>query len=323
MPGRTLFSLFFTLFVSIQLTAQTPDYASYHRSVLEAERLLVQQKFDQALSVYTKLFEEFDFVFLHEYQVAAQLAVYVDQKDVAYEVLEEGIKNGWTKKSVRKHSILHRLKGEPRWEDLMKNAKAWNTMHSERLDNQQKEVVHDMFRKDQWKALGALFKLSSDAQDRYAERRFAPQSEMHVQQLRHMLINSGYPGEKRIGNELWMSTILSHHNSISKEYNSEDSLFTNLYPMLVEAWHKGEIAPFSLALMNEWCLIVTKGSVGYGILNDVPASEVAEVNARRELVGLRSIDLRNQLVELSEKTQIDFHLPGAGWTEGEIKIIPD
>ena len=59
--------------------------------------------------------------------------------------------------------------------------------------------------------------------------------------LLELLEDKGYPGEKRIGNDFWMSTIISHHNSISEEYNRKDTVYKAMQPALVQAIEKGEM----------------------------------------------------------------------------------
>ena len=78
--------------------------------------------------------------------------------------------------------------------------------------------------------MGALFRIGSKSQDNYAENKFAPHSEQQISELRDILLEIGYPGEKLIGNDYWVSTILSHHNSISQAYNKKDRLYPELKP---------------------------------------------------------------------------------------------
>lgn len=126
-----------------------------------------------------------------------------------------------------------------------------------------------MFLKDQWKAIGALFSFNDKAQDRYAEKKFAPQSERQIAEFSNIFKDYGYPGEKLIGNDFWMSTILSHHNSISQYYNKKDTIYPRLRPQLKDALKKGQISPFEFALIDDWYYSTKseKKKPTYGILN--------------------------------------------------------
>ena len=38
---------------------------------------------------------------------------------------------------------------------------------------------------------------------------------------------------------------------------------------------------------------------------------------------LRSVETRNALVDIQDKTQMDFYLPGEGWIDGKIEVVPN
>jgi hypothetical protein len=143
-----------------------------------------------------------------------------------------------------------------------------------------------------------------------------------MEELRKILDSHGYPGEQLIGNNYWMSTILSHHNSISEEYNKKDTIYPELKPKLMQALAKGQVSPFELALIDDWYRTVTKAdqNASYGILNPPSKAKLTESNALRRSVGLRAIELRNSLVDMQEKTGMDFYLPGNAWIDGKIEI---
>lgn len=183
-------------------------------------------------------------------------------------------------------------------------------------------MVHDMFKRDQKLALKALFKLSSSSQDAYAEKKFAPNSEKQMQALVVILEQVGYPGEKIVGNSIWMSTILSHHNSISQAYSITDSLYIKLRPKLLQALKKGEMSPEEFALVDEWRIatLTDPTEVSYGFLEPPISDQLSSTDSLRTAIGLRSVRLRNQLVELEEKTGLNMYLFGSPWVEGKIEL---
>lgn len=298
------------------------DYSIYHQRVVEAEILIVSQNHEDALQVYEELFENYDFIFVREYQIATQLALYLDDEEKAYWFLVKGIRSGWQMKSIRRNAYLAKLRATKEWKTIKKQYRNFNEQYASHLNESLRNRVKKIFSKDQWKAIGALFRFSSKAQDRYAEKKFAPQSEKQIAEFSEILKVYGYPGEKLIGNDFWMSTIVSHHNSISQAYNKKDTLYPKLRPQLKDALKKGQISPFEFASIDDWYRSTKsdKDKSTYGILDAPTRPKLAATNELRKRVYLRPIEIRNELIEVQKKTGMDFYLNGDPWIESEIEI---
>ncbi len=317
MCTRILYCLF--LLTAFPGLSYSQDYANYHSRIHQAEQHLIENDITTAVREFTGIFSDYSFVFLRDYQVAAQAAALQGYDSLAFAWMRAGIRQGWSRKSLGRHAVFDRYRKTDAWKRTMKYAAGWSGRVS--YDPHLVKTVKRMFRKDQWKALGALFTFSSDAQDRYAEKRFAPHSEIQMRHLASILQHYGYPGEKLVGNEMWMSTILSHHNSISQRYNARDTLFINMRPALLRALNRGEIAPGSLGLIEDWYHRVTDKSAGYGILTDIPADSLERVNVRRAKLSMRPVSLWNALITCSRQTGIDMHLSGQPWRKGKILLL--
>jgi hypothetical protein len=180
-----------------------------------------------------------------------------------------------------------------------------------------------MFKKDQKMAIKALFRIGQKAKNRYYEEKFAPHSEHQMAHLIEILNKDGYLGEQLINNDYWLSTVLSHHNSISSNYNKPDTLFNYIRPKLLKALDDGQISPFEFALIENWKIAAESnhGQPSYGYLGPTLDSNSIELaNSLRTKIGLRRIELRNQLVDIQKETGIDFYLPGNPWQNGKISI---
>jgi hypothetical protein len=104
-----------------------------------------------------------------------------------------------------------------------------------------REQVKKIFSKNQWKAFKTLFSFNSKVQDTSTQKKFAPHSERQIAEFFDIFKTYGYLGEILIGNNYWMSVILSHHNSISTIYNKKELLYPNLKPKLMDALKNDEI----------------------------------------------------------------------------------
>lgn len=296
------------------------DYSVYHQRINDIELMLSEEAFDEALLGYQQLFQQYEFVFLRDYKIAAQLALYLDRQDIAIIMIKKGMAAGWELKDLEKMNLLVLLQNEPEWGLIEQAYETLRDQYIERIDSEMRGHVQEMFKKDQKKAMGALLRIGNKAQEKHATKKFAPHSEMQISELIKLLSEKGYPGEKLIGNDYWMATIVSHHNSITQEYVIKDTLYNYIKPMLIKAIQKGEMSPYEYALMDDWKIAVASGRTkrGYGYLSTPTDSTLSQTNLLRQEIGLRTIELRNKLVEIENQTGMDFYLPD--WIKGKIDI---
>ncbi|GAA0890680.1 hypothetical protein GCM10009122_03590 [Fulvivirga kasyanovii] len=315
-----LLCLLLTLSFSNSISSETQDYRRYHKQINEAEKLISNEQFKEALNIYNDVFNAFDFVFLKDYKVAAQLALYLNEKEKAFEIIKQGITAGWDLKSLKRNNYLSDLHNASEWKVIVEEYPKLRQKYLKRIDDSTRKEVHKMFKADQRKALGALFRLGDKAQEKYALKKFAPHSEAQLTKLIRIMEDHGYPGEQLIGNSFWVSTILSHHNSITTAYVKNDTLYNFIKPKLSIALEKGQISPYEFAIIDDWRIAVSsdRTQAGYGFLNPPLSSTLTETNKLRQSIGLRTVELRNKLVDVEKKTGMDFYLPD--WVDGKIKI---
>ncbi len=286
------------------------DYEFYHLQVIKAETLIASENYTEALLIYEQLFRDYDFIFLREYQIASQLAFYLRDIDKSLGYVKQGILSGWELKSIEKNTCLKPLLNDEAWKSIEKEYPNLQVQYESKLDQKTREQVKKMYAKDQKKALKALFRLSSKSQDKYAEHKFAPHSEHQMAEFSTILESKGYPGEKLIGNSSWMSTILSHHNSISTNYNKKDTIYPRLQPKLMDALKNGQMSPYEYVAIDDWFLTVRydRKEVTYGILDPPSASNLSKTNELRRKIFVRPYELRDKLVAVQEKTGMNLYL---------------
>ncbi|MGI9547142.1 MAG: hypothetical protein ACR2MM_07900 [Flavobacteriaceae bacterium] len=310
-------------YLTTQQVEKPSDYRDYHRGINEAEELVIQHKFNAALERLNEVFDSFDFVFVRDYKIAVQLALKTTDTTMALAYLEKGMSMGWSVNDIKKNKFLKPLILSAGAEALHSQSKNLRQTYYNRLNDSLRQLTEEMFKKDQKKAMGALLRIGNRAQEKYGNKKFAPHSEKQLARLEKILECCGYPGEKLIGNDFWTSTVLSHHNSISKEYVSRDTLYQRLEPLLRTALDRGEMSLAEFAIIEDWKIAVETGhsTSVYGFLGRIQSEKaLAKVELNRKLLGLRSIALRNALFELGRTTGMDFYLPGQPWQDGKITI---
>lgn len=309
---------FILLFASTLLLSQ-PDYFAYHKRVVELEKQIVREQFSEALDGYKALFVDYDFVFKRDYQVAAQLALLASDTLLAGRYFEAAIAQGSHITRTRKIKCLRSLVKHYKTKELKAIQKQY-----EPFNVGVRDTIELMFKADQRLAFRYLFRFGQKAKKKYAERKFAPHSEQQLNALASIIDSIGFPSEKIIGRDTWASTILSHHNSISMQYNTRDTLYLVMRADLRKRLSSGEISPFEFAIIESWRASTVSGDkvATYGYLGpDITANNLAHVNKLRKSIGMRSIELRNALIDVQDKFGMDLALPGSPWQSGKIEIV--
>lgn len=297
------------------------NYLDYHKRIIAAEEFTVQKKYEVALSELERIFNAYDFIFLRDYKIATQLSLLVGDESKALKYLKIGISKGWKLKGIKKNSFLKPILNTTEWIMMRSQYDSLRSKYLERINPHLRNRTQKLFKRDQKKAFGALLRLGDKAQEKYGEKKFVPHSELQIAELDRIMDKHGYPGERLIGNNFWASTILSHHNSSSKVYVMRDTLFQYLVPKLTAAVAKGEMSPYEFALISDWKAAVESdhNSSAYGFIGSISNPNL--VNKNRQAIGLRSLELRNSLVNIEKETEMDLYLQGESWQKGKIEYF--
>lgn len=288
------------------------NYIAYHRTIAKAQKLITHQEYQEALNLYKQVFNAYSFVFLSDYKVATQLALQVGKKQEAFTYLTKAMAAGWDLNDVKKTKFLRKLQDNPEWKMVEKQRDSLRAVYQKNGNREVQSVVKRMFNKDQRKALLALFTFGSKRRDRYAEKKFAPHSEKQMAELGRIINTYGYPGEKLIHNGYWASVILSHHNSISTEYNLKDTLYLAIRPTLLKALESGDMSPYEFVRMDDWYVASKSGrqEKQFGHLSrSLTNKELEKANQLREEIGMSSVETMNSLIDLQAQTGMNFYVP--------------
>jgi hypothetical protein len=287
------------------------DYLAYHRSIAEAQTYIAHGRYQQALDLYREVVDRYAFVFSREYRVATQLALQTGQKQQAFTYLKKAIATGWTLSDIKKNALVTTLQGDPQWRVVEQQYDSLRTVYQNGGNQAVRNRVEKMFKKDQRKALMALFRIGA-TQERYAEKRFAPHSEQQMAQLLPIIDQYGYPGEQLIHNGYWAAVMLSHHNSISKTYALKDTVYPHVRPKLMKALKSGQLSPYEFAMIDDWYMAVkTNGQeTHFGYLSSsLTAQARTNVDERREAIGLSSVETISLLADLQKQTGFNCYFP--------------
>lgn len=315
-----IYTLILFLLVANTLSGQ-PNYLTYHQQIQEAESLLLKEAYASALESYEKAFEAYPFIFKRDYAIAFQVALIQGEKEKAGLYLQQAIQSGLSWKGIK--SFKKVLKGYPTLsQQEIKDIYLKNRdFIPNKLDEDLRDFVKEMFRKDQKKAFGNLLRFSEKGKKKYSESKFGPHSVQQMRKLDSLLSLGKYPGEQLIQNSFWASTIIGHHNSISEDFVRMDSLYPQLRPSLLKALKKGLMSPHELAIMDSWRHRVGRfEGPNLGILNPVKAATLSQTNQLRAEIGLPSVSHTNQLLAMEKESGLSLFVPGLDWWGDGIEV---
>lgn len=320
---KNLIMFFFVLygFTSCEKeTKNTVDYNTYHSEIILTEELISQEKYEEALSRYDQLFSQYDFIFLRDYKVASQISFLIGEKEKGLACIKKGISCGWELESLKKLEFLSKNLLDSDWKNIENAYQDLRNIFLRRIDTTLRNSVRSMMDKDQKLAYRASLIEDEKEQEKFISENFPQHSEEQLKNLIKIIEVNGYPGEFLIGNDFWVSTILSHHNSQGTDYVKKDTLFDFIKPKLLKFLRKGYISPYEVALPQDWkrTVISEWNESPYGYLNPPNTSNIDQINNTRKEIGLRSVELRNKLVDIETNTGMNLYLPD--WVEGKIKI---
>ncbi|MCX6215286.1 hypothetical protein [Spirosoma sp.] len=303
----------FGAFLPASLPGQTDqnDYTTYHQTIARAQQLIARKHYQQGFALYKQVLDTYEFVFSRDYKVATQLALQMGQKQQAFSYLKQAIATGWTLSDIKKNALVTTLQRDPHWRVVEKQYDSLRALYRNGGNQAVRHRVEKMFKKDQRKALLALFRVGA-TQERYAEKRFAPHSEQQMAQLLPIIDQYGYPGERLIHNGYWAAVMLSHHNSISKAYSLKDTVYPHVRPKLMKALRSGQLSPYEFAMIDDWYMAVkTNGQeTHFGYLSSsLTAQAKTKVDQHREAIGLSSVETISLLADLQKQTGFNCYLP--------------
>lgn len=261
-PSTFRHQLLVIVFVLSAVLAKGQSYFKYHRLVNSAERcFFLENKIDSAYCYYDKAFAEFDFVFVKDCFMAAQIA-YFNKCDKYTAYLEKGFKNGLRWQELKLSPVLKPLISDTiGFKRKFKEYPAQRRAYLRHINWHVWKRVRDDFITDQKEKL-------------LPAEQYGPLVAKRIATLKALVDIVGFPGDRLIGiSQLSMMKELGENGqdypggmSSPDVYNglSEHHLFPLLihYPCSYDVFEKnwlrfidnGQVHPGDVALLydNRW-----------------------------------------------------------------------
>jgi len=153
---------------------KTADYLLYHREMIKADEYMVSGNYRQALQVMDHVFRKYDFVFLRDYQIAAQVAAFIGDQPRAIGYLERGAAAGWKLGDINRIRLFAKLKSGPAWPGFLRQYPKLHQRYLRKLDIAMAARMRKMFLDDQQLAAQNLKINDEKAQEEFLMQRFVP-----------------------------------------------------------------------------------------------------------------------------------------------------
>jgi hypothetical protein len=301
-PGMIKLLILCTI-APLLVKSQTNNYLDYHNRIIKAEEYIVNRQFNESVAIYRGLSQEYDHMFLRDCKIAAQLSAYTGDTDNLFYFLEKGLKTGWTLKEMKKNKHFKKFKTDDQWEKLRDNEDEYKGEFFQSINLLLRTEVREMLTQDQKRALRVALTPVKKWREQYTDRKFVPNNRVQVRRINEIIEQTGYPGEKLIGDKSWATVIISH--------NEHDTIYKELRPKLYKAFERGELSAIDLAIIETWRIVVNTGrkEKGFVIWNEeINRSEAIKADSLRKTIGLRSIALNNKLIQIERELEMEFYL---------------
>lgn len=252
------------LFGANVLAAQ--DYTIYHRLVNNAERcFFLKGNTDSALRYYDSAFKEFDFVFVKDCYMAAQIAY--SQKDKRYiAYMRKGFAHGLQPWHMKMAPVFAPLVKDS--VGMMRNFKDYRSLRKRYLQGIKVSVlkkITEMAAKDQ-------------TEKRFPTEQYVPILTSNVRHIEELIKHVGFPGDKLIGisqqdilKELGYPGIDIVDYPWGKGFTDDDSslgqcciipllqhrdcTYLLFHPYWDQLIRSGQVHPRDVALLHDWMLL--------------------------------------------------------------------
>ncbi len=289
--------------IPILCSGQTKNYLDYHNKIIKAEEYIVARQFNESLKVYRNITDTYEYVFLRDIKVAAQLSAYINDTDNLFYFLEKGMKKGWTSKEIMKRETLKKFKTDNRWKKLKANQDKYKKDFQNSINLELRTEIKEMLVEDQKRAIRVALTPIKKWRERYTNRKFVPNNRAQVRRINQIIDQAGYPGEKVIGDKSWATVMISH--------NEHDTIYNELRPKLYSAFERGEISAIEIAIVESWRSVVNTGWKDKSFViweQEIDKSEASHADSLRSSIGLRSIELNNRLIDTEKELKMKFYL---------------
>ncbi len=230
-----LFLLIATCWCSISYSQKRNTYLVYHTYINAAEVYLTEEKVDSCLAYYDRAFREFDYAFVKDAYIAAQVAYKASDWTRVKQYLAKGARYGLTVDCLDQSPLLINVKALYSYKGIADTMLACNKL----------------FRRND--SLAAEWKERFENEQRTKNISFDEYKQVvlaNVARLKKLMRTTGYPGERTLGITNNCKELGNYHAFYSLAHY--DYAATEFFDDLWKAVKQGNLHPRDFAALCEF-----------------------------------------------------------------------
>lgn len=132
-----------------QVAIAQHNYLEYHSEINKAEELFTHERFHESLTKYDSVFQKFEYVFLKDYIIAAQIAILSGENTKATEWLKIALSQGYDCNCLNRISVFKDYIKSDQWKDLAANDVNLKTQYQKNINLDLHYEFHHRYKQEQ------------------------------------------------------------------------------------------------------------------------------------------------------------------------------
>lgn len=238
-------------FILFPLFLSSQEYIEYHKRVVQAEQFILDSNYYESVNIYSKLFEEYNFLFAADCYTATQTAIIQTNYEQAISFMTEGVKQGLTLSMIEEDSILVKLKDYTKWNEIQINYDSLRSLYLSGINWELRNFIDSIYLLDnRWRNKYEKLHHWDFLRRPLIGYRWRKITKKIVEDtLIPIILEKGYPGEKIIG--------LNEKSVINRMDNHESKQSTLVLIILIHYYNRPRSLEINNFLKNE----ISKGNI--------------------------------------------------------------
>ncbi|MGD1846108.1 MAG: hypothetical protein ACFB10_12005 [Salibacteraceae bacterium] len=137
------------LSLTISAAFSQSNYLHYHQGINQTEALIVEEQFSEAVRAYDSLFAEYEYVFLKDLLIAAQIAVLSEQPEKTTQWLERALKKGYQCDCITRMPVFEKYIETKAWQHLLDQSEEFKADYYSSIQLQWHREFHQRYKREQ------------------------------------------------------------------------------------------------------------------------------------------------------------------------------
>jgi len=132
-----------------QIATGQQNYFEYHSKINRAEELFANEEFEESLNEYDSVFQKFDYIFIKDYIIAAQVAILNKDQEKTTHWLKQALIKGYDCKCVKRIKVFEDYVNTRLWQDLQSQDENLKKQYQQSINLDLHYEFHHRYKQEQ------------------------------------------------------------------------------------------------------------------------------------------------------------------------------